>query len=224
MAAFADDLNRLLEHRPVSARAPGPLLRARRWAQRRPALATGAVLGLLLVSGTPTALWLQGHAHAEELRAAYRDEQLAHARAALEGANSEATLAFVLDLFREASATVAAGEPLTAGAVLAFGADLAQEEFDDPWQAGRALLAIGRVYSDLRQYDEAIPLLERAAGVFERMEEAEDESLELVTTRRTAPPTAKSKPAPACRPAVQFPPPTCPTSPAPKSPARHGDC
>jgi tRNA A-37 threonylcarbamoyl transferase component Bud32/tetratricopeptide (TPR) repeat protein len=58
-AAFAEDLRRLLELRPIVARPAGSMTRAVRWVQRNRARA--AVLGLasLLVLGAPTALWLQ---------------------------------------------------------------------------------------------------------------------------------------------------------------------
>jgi len=47
--AFADDLRRVRRHEPVLARRPGPLLRARRWAQRHPAKAIALIA---LVGGT----------------------------------------------------------------------------------------------------------------------------------------------------------------------------
>ncbi|HEX5010752.1 MAG TPA: protein kinase [Planctomycetota bacterium] len=52
-AALAAELANVLELRPITARRPGPLLRARRWAQRRPAAATGVVLGTLLLIAFP---------------------------------------------------------------------------------------------------------------------------------------------------------------------------
>jgi len=52
-AALAAELANVLELRPIAARRPGPLLRARRWAQRRPAAATGVVLGALLLVAFP---------------------------------------------------------------------------------------------------------------------------------------------------------------------------
>jgi serine/threonine protein kinase/WD40 repeat protein len=52
--ALADDLNAVLEQRPIRARPLPWSLRSRRWLQRHPALATGLGLGALLLAGTPT--------------------------------------------------------------------------------------------------------------------------------------------------------------------------
>jgi len=58
-AAFAEDLRRVLEHRPIAARRVSPLLVARRWTQRHPAAAVGLAAALLLVAGGPLAYALQ---------------------------------------------------------------------------------------------------------------------------------------------------------------------
>jgi len=52
-AEFADDIGNALELRPVLARRPGALLKARRWAQRHPGAAAAAALGALLLVGGP---------------------------------------------------------------------------------------------------------------------------------------------------------------------------
>ena len=44
---FAVDLENLLNHRPIRARRPSLVLRARRWTQRHPATAIGLVMGLI---------------------------------------------------------------------------------------------------------------------------------------------------------------------------------
>ncbi|MCB9897807.1 MAG: protein kinase [Planctomycetes bacterium] len=69
--AFGADLANVLELRPVAARPAGTLLRARRWAQRRPALATGGVLGALLLLAGPLGWELNRMRVADELREAY---------------------------------------------------------------------------------------------------------------------------------------------------------
>jgi serine/threonine protein kinase/tetratricopeptide (TPR) repeat protein len=51
--AFAADLERFLQHRPIHARPAGPWLRARRWSQRHPALATAGALLLTAAIATP---------------------------------------------------------------------------------------------------------------------------------------------------------------------------
>ncbi|MBL8840121.1 MAG: serine/threonine protein kinase [Planctomycetes bacterium] len=71
-AAFAADLAALLARRPIAARPPGPLLRLRRFAQRRPTLLVGALLGGLIAAGGP-ALWAwQEHRRSDDLAAAAR--------------------------------------------------------------------------------------------------------------------------------------------------------
>ncbi len=46
--AFADDLQAHLDHRPIRARPPGPIVRARKWLRRHPTAATAS--GLLIVA------------------------------------------------------------------------------------------------------------------------------------------------------------------------------
>ncbi len=71
-ADFARDLENVLTRRPIEARRPGPWLRAKRWAQRNPALATGSVLSALVVVGGPLAYGLQQHASLVALEAQHR--------------------------------------------------------------------------------------------------------------------------------------------------------
>jgi len=56
---LARDVQNVLDHRPVEARRASPWLRARRWAQRRPAAAVALFAGLLLVVGGPSIYALQ---------------------------------------------------------------------------------------------------------------------------------------------------------------------
>jgi len=50
-AALARDLESFLARRPIEARRPGPLLRVRRWTQRRPAASVAIAAGILLAIG-----------------------------------------------------------------------------------------------------------------------------------------------------------------------------
>ena len=75
MAAFAEDLERFLEHRPIHARSVGPLERALRWTRRHPAPTAAIVLAVLLIVGTPTALLVQARAANTEIQAALDDAQ-----------------------------------------------------------------------------------------------------------------------------------------------------
>ncbi len=61
--AFAEDLERFLQHRPIAARPIGPFLRAVRWSQRHPAAATAITLLLVALVATPFLVqWSRGAA------------------------------------------------------------------------------------------------------------------------------------------------------------------
>ena len=49
--AFAEDLRRVREREPISAKPAGPILRARRWAQRNPVVATSAAALFVMLAG-----------------------------------------------------------------------------------------------------------------------------------------------------------------------------
>ncbi|MBL8724436.1 MAG: SUMF1/EgtB/PvdO family nonheme iron enzyme [Planctomycetes bacterium] len=69
--AFADDLRRWAEHRPILARPAGALLRLLRWWQRSPAFATVLLaLALSLCAGFGASLWLWRSAAAAGERSA----------------------------------------------------------------------------------------------------------------------------------------------------------
>src|SRR5262249_3470181 len=56
--ALADDLHRFERHEPITARAPGALERAAKWARRRPTAAALLAAGLLGLAGVlAAALW-----------------------------------------------------------------------------------------------------------------------------------------------------------------------
>jgi tetratricopeptide (TPR) repeat protein/tRNA A-37 threonylcarbamoyl transferase component Bud32 len=145
-AAFASDLQALLAHRPIAARRPSALLRLRRLAQRRPTLATGAGLGLLLATALPTALFLQERS----------------ARAAIERQmqTSHRVTALLADLFREVDPERARGATMPARAVLDRGVRQIRGELQDEPEVKAALLeAMGTVYLNLGLLADAEPLL-----------------------------------------------------------------
>lgn len=67
--AFADDLEALLEFRPIRARPPGPIARTMKWARRNPAAAAGAAATLVAVVALGGILGGQAYARAEARRA-----------------------------------------------------------------------------------------------------------------------------------------------------------
>jgi serine/threonine protein kinase len=84
---FANDLHCVAEGRPIQARPPGALLRCARWARRHPTASVGTVLGLALLGGLPTTVYLKERAHTLELRDSLGREM--QARGALEVTNAE---------------------------------------------------------------------------------------------------------------------------------------
>lgn len=61
-AALSRDLDNVLEHRPITARPAGPLLRLRRVARRHPSLAVAVLIGLPVITLGPLVLLLQERA------------------------------------------------------------------------------------------------------------------------------------------------------------------
>ncbi len=68
--AFADDLQRFLELRPIEARRSGAAYRVRRLAQRHPAKATAFTAGLLLAVGGPSLIAVQERLARTEIQGA----------------------------------------------------------------------------------------------------------------------------------------------------------
>ena len=96
-AAFADDLRRWLEHRPISARGDSRTYRLRTFVRRhRVGVAAAALVALSLAGGLGLALW---QAHVAELQAERADKERTHAEREL--ARSERVKEFILALFRE---------------------------------------------------------------------------------------------------------------------------
>jgi serine/threonine protein kinase/tetratricopeptide (TPR) repeat protein len=149
--AFAHDVFNLLEHRPIAARPLGALVRSRRWAQRRPAMATSIVLGTLLLVGTPIALNVLQHGHLNELRAAAAEQ------------NRETK--FLFEAFTHASSSTPNG-PLSVSDVADYGARTVDAAFfDQPWLATRSLVFLGRLFHHQRLPAKAVPLFERAIEI-----------------------------------------------------------
>ena len=106
-AAFAEDLQRLLDHRPITARKARPWTLAARWAQRHPAAAVlvgtvlvgiGAFTTMAMVHNRTLAIALDTatRAHHEALHAQQRADGLRLASAAMEVLPKDAELAIQL--------------------------------------------------------------------------------------------------------------------------------
>jgi serine/threonine-protein kinase len=96
-SAFADDLQRWLDNRPITARADSRTYRLRKFMQRhRFGVAAATLIALSLAGGLGLALW---QAHVAEAEARRADAERANAERAL--ARSERVKDFILALFRE---------------------------------------------------------------------------------------------------------------------------
>lgn len=195
-ALFAEDLGNLLALRPIQAQPPSPLLMARRWAQRHPALAIASVASVLLFLVAPTVFLLQQQSANREIQAALdeardqkkaaelaRDtakaqEQLAKERGELVKSQRDLAIQVVRDLL-----TRVADEELLAGPRLGqFRRELLDKardyferflanETDDPdllYNTARAALDLVFAEGELGRIDVASAQAERAVDLARR--------------------------------------------------------
>ena len=151
MTEMAADLRRFLEHRPVTARPPGPASRGLKWVRRHPVASTAVALvaaALTVVS----ALSLRIHTQNQAL--------------AVEAETSRAALEFVVDLFRATDPAEARGDTVTVREVMDRGAVRIAADFEDqPEVQARLLDVTGAVYLSLGALDEADPVLDLALAI-----------------------------------------------------------
>jgi serine/threonine protein kinase/tetratricopeptide (TPR) repeat protein len=175
-AAFARDIGHLLAHRSIEARRPGPWLRARRWSQRHPALATALVLGPVLLLGTGAALYGQAVQNSralgsklDEVSAAHARTQLEERRARSEAETAQHALDFVVGMF--------APRPLAPGAAAGAGESLddfflhgesgvAEDLAGDPRAQARMYTLIGLLNARRGSDERALPLFEKALALW----------------------------------------------------------
>lgn len=170
MEAFGADLRAVLEGRPISARPPSTLYRARRWMTRHPALSTAIALGALLVTVLPSALYLQQRAHSRTLEQALVAEREARERAAqsehranLEAEESTQVSNFLVALFGASDPYSGGRRDLLARDVLEAGMARVENELpNQPELRARLLERIGESFVNLDLYHEALAPLERA--------------------------------------------------------------
>lgn len=199
--ALADELKRVLERRPVTARPPGALLRARRWTQRHPTRAVTllAAVGLFVVApslllwrearlGRVLAAALAGEeSTSAELRTALGREQQAlaelaaslenerAARAAEQAAQEEVRLTaqFLERIFDQANPALARGRELRLIDVLESTASELRAFAGSPRVAARLLETIAKTQG---AFDESEAALRNARHAL-ALEEAEGQAL-----------------------------------------------
>jgi eukaryotic-like serine/threonine-protein kinase len=167
---LAVDLERHMNHEPVSARPPSTQDRIVKFVRRNRTgvvAATVAIIAILAGSAAATAGFIQA-----------RQQQQ---RAEREAATAQQVSDFMVDLFRVSDPSEARGSTITAREVLDRGRErLPSELSDQPLVQARLLRTIGYVYGNLGLYNDAAQLLEQAVAVGERA--ADSNPLELAHT------------------------------------------
>lgn len=150
---LSDDLRRWAEHRPVRARPDRLLYRLRTFVRRNQGLvflALTVFTGLAILS---LALWAQTRTAVGE-----RDR-------------AEKALGFVAGIFEGADPGRQGAPPVDPREVLDRGADRIERELNDhPDMQAVLFEAIGRMYTSLGWYDEAVRLLEQSQALRRRLE------------------------------------------------------
>ncbi len=145
-AEFAEELRRHLEGRPVLARAPSLLYRARRFVARHPA-PVAAVAGVVVLGGFFASAYTRGIA---------RERDVAQA----EAERARAAVDFVSTLFEGANPATSGGDTLHVFQLLERGeAELAEREDWNPSVRAELEGVLGRLLTQLGEYPRAEPLL-----------------------------------------------------------------
>ncbi|UCE03180.1 MAG: tetratricopeptide repeat protein, partial [Candidatus Latescibacterota bacterium] len=151
-AELAEDVRRHLRHEPVRAGPPSAAYRARKFVRRhRTGVAFAAVVVFLLASFGVT-MTLQAIRIVQE-----RDRANVEADAAREVTD------FLVGLFDVSDPRVARGDTITAREILEVGATKVGYELrEQPLLRARMMEAMGRVYQNLADYDQADQFLQQA--------------------------------------------------------------
>ncbi len=177
VGAFADDLRRHLENRPILAKAPSAFVRLRKWAARHP-VQTVAAIALVLVSGSLAQTVLSKQAEREAVL-----QQLA------EAARNKQALEFMTGLFDqdnlEAALPGEGGRDLIVR-LLDFGwSSIQDDSLEDPEFAANILQTIGGAYHNAGFPLKADEVLRKALVEIEGLTE-QSASLRLQTQNALA--------------------------------------
>ena len=156
---LAADLERHLDGRPVRARRATLLYRAGTLVRRNVAASLVAALAAALTVGYAVAVTVQSRALEAERR-----------RAELEADKAREVERFVLDLFEVADPVASRGATVTAGELLARGAERAEAELaGQPEVQARMLSTLGHMQGRLGLLDEGVALQRRALALRRRV-------------------------------------------------------
>lgn len=164
--AFADDLDRVLEGKPVHAAPPGPLVRWARRAKRRPAQAAAWSLGTILFVGGPTVYGALAQRHAGAMERVAQAESLAKESAVAARVELEDVLAFTQGLFDSARPEINGGRARSAVDMLREGARSAATLAAAPGSRARIELTLGTLFSLLAEPQAAAGPLESALSFY----------------------------------------------------------
>ena len=169
--AFADDLRRYLDHRPVSARPDTLMYRFGKLAARhRAAVVAGALATLAIVAGLIGTV-TQAHRATEQARRAELSAQAAQQqrdRALKQLTYAEATDEFLSFLLQEGSS-----KPFTTAQLLARGEQLIDKQFAaDPALRARLLLTLANLYGEATEQTKAQALFQRAQAAASGVDDA----------------------------------------------------
>ncbi len=199
---FARDLDNVLQRRPVEARRPGMLLRARRFVQRHPAASTALVMSVLLVVGGPLAWGLWERRANIAIRAALDEATFQGEQARLQGEEAAAQRdAARMDLQRAMGAVdtmlARVGDKSLANVpqvgpvrrqllqdALGFYRELLSSHRDVPelrQAAGRTARRIGELAMVSQDVEIARSAFEEARALFEELNASHPDTPELLT-------------------------------------------
>ncbi len=145
--AFADDLRRWLDRRPVRARGDSRRYRLLRFLQRNRLAAAAATVALVAVLAGLAATMDQAREVAREAERARQANR------------------FLLDLISRADPFVSGGKPTLEDALDRAAVDIPRRFADEPDLESDVRLALGRAYSSLNRLDAARVQLERALAL-----------------------------------------------------------
>lgn len=146
--ALADDFDRVLTSRPISAKPATVRYRARKFFQRNRGIVLTSLAGALLLASVSLVYTLQ-----------VQDER---DRARAEAQKSEEVTSFLMDLFEANAPAEAQGDTVTAGELLSRGLERADALQNQPTVQAQMFDVVGRVYGRLGNYERAEAVLRQA--------------------------------------------------------------
>ncbi len=163
--ALSEDVRRHFSALPISARPDTLAYRAGKFVRRHRGSVVTSAVGVAAV----VAFGVQSGVNAR-IAGDERDRaRAAEERARVEARTSDQVSSFLVDLFRVADPSQSRGADVTARELLDRGAaQLAAELADQPATRARLLRAVGEVYTNLGEYEEAAELLAESVEVLRR--------------------------------------------------------